>query len=87
MFISSCDGRRTGPPEEVAIELFMKSSMLIRRAIKKEIKKKVMRRCAGEVGGEERPLLQHVIARISKCVYKLGHRRVCSLIWHSDAEE
>lgn len=52
------------------------------RAIKKEIKKVT----GGRRGREGRPLL-HVIARISKCVYKLGHRRVYSLIRHSDVEE
>lgn len=40
----------------------------------------------GGRGGEKAATLR-VIARISKCVYKLGHRRVCSLIRHSDAEE
>lgn len=37
--------------------------------------------------GERKVATSRVIARISKCVYKLGHRRVCPLIRQSDAEE
>jgi len=80
----STNAQRVHQFREVAIESLAKSSMLTPwRNIKKEIKK-MMR---WERERRARKATSRVIARISKCVYKLGHRRVCSLIRHSDAEE
>lgn len=83
------DTRKPGPPGSRSREIDVNTTACHKEG-NKEGDGKVRaeeEKGEGEEGGGRKAATSRVIARISKCVYKLGHRRVCSLIRHSDAEE